>query len=202
MPFYSISQRRPLESFPQSDWIAAYERVDKEHLFVADEQEIIECDRDRLQIAKQRVIVRRLLDKKFVLRDIAQKGVEAARAEYTANPKKDWPDETDLRMLVEDRPFKLSSELRGGPVKKDPDAWMTDVEFDEGDFRPTWLVKGALVLGEPGVIAGPMKTMKTSIAVDLALALTSGSPFLNRYEIPLGLGPFGLASLHRCLAGS
>ena len=62
--------------------------------------------------------------------------------------------------------------------------FIDDVNFADGDYRPKWLIKGVLVQGEPGIIAGPEKSMKTSTAVDLAISLAYGSPFLNRFEVP------------------
>jgi hypothetical protein len=57
--------------------------------------------------------------------------------------------------------------------------------FDWEDPKQTrqWLVEGVLVEGEVCLLAGPRKTLKTSIALDLAVSLSSGQPFLGRFPV-------------------
>lgn len=46
-----------------------------------------------------------------------------------------------------------------------------------------WLVDDAWVDGSVGFISGPSKSYKTWIAIDLALSIVSGSPFLGRFPV-------------------
>lgn len=53
-----------------------------------------------------------------------------------------------------------------------------------GDFRPDWLIKRILVRNEPAGMGGPMKALKTSLMIDMAFSLATGTPFLGVFEVP------------------
>ncbi|MGC1276551.1 MAG: bifunctional DNA primase/polymerase [Planctomycetaceae bacterium] len=57
-------------------------------------------------------------------------------------------------------------------------------ELAGGDYTLDYLVEGVLVRGQPTVIAGPKKTLKTNISIDLALALGHAGLFLTRFNVP------------------
>lgn len=59
----------------------------------------------------------------------------------------------------------------------------TATEFDEADFSIEYIVNKILVSGQPAVIGGPSKALKTSVGLDLAISLASGSNFLGQYEV-------------------
>lgn len=70
--------------------------------------------------------------------------------------------------------------------------------FDSGDFlrhdfRQEWLAEQAVVARQPLVIGGSKKVLKTSIAIDLAVSLASGTPFLGRFDVPRAV-PVGVMS--------
>lgn len=69
----------------------------------------------------------------------------------------------------------------------------SDAEFARGDFRPNWLVKNVLTVGEPCGIGAAMKSLKTSIACDLALSLVTGTPFLGTFEVVRPVGTLFLS---------
>lgn len=55
--------------------------------------------------------------------------------------------------------------------------------FFSREHRLDWLARGILVAGEACVLGGPSKALKTSVLVDLAISLASGTPFLGRFEV-------------------
>lgn len=48
---------------------------------------------------------------------------------------------------------------------------------------PSWIVKGIWGEGAKGFIAGDPKTYKSTIAVDLAVSVASGKPFLGHFDV-------------------
>lgn len=61
---------------------------------------------------------------------------------------------------------------------------MTHQEFRAQKFDQNFLVDGAVVAGEHLVLGGPKKALKTSILVDLAMSVATGTPFLGRFAVP------------------
>jgi hypothetical protein len=57
-------------------------------------------------------------------------------------------------------------------------------EFAQTDFPLVWLVDGVFVAKQPAVIGGPPKSLKTTIAVDLAISLGTRTPFLGKFRVP------------------
>jgi hypothetical protein len=62
--------------------------------------------------------------------------------------------------------------------------WLSSADLEVQDLRPEWLIKNVLVRGQPAILGGPKKALKTSIIADGALSLASGTPFLGRFAVP------------------
>lgn len=61
---------------------------------------------------------------------------------------------------------------------------ITSRELDETRYDLSYLIDGLLVRGQPGIIAGPKKTLKTNISIDLALSLADAGLFLGQFNVP------------------
>ena len=62
-------------------------------------------------------------------------------------------------------------------------SWVHSDELDSAEFRLDYLIEGTLVAGQTLVLGGATKAMKTSLMVDAAVSLASGSPFLGRLHV-------------------
>jgi hypothetical protein len=90
-------------------------------------------------------------------------------------------DEGPERHRDEPRPPERPAPSTTPPY--DP-AFITSREFDGGDYSLAWLVKRVAVKGQPLVIGGPKKVLKTSIIVDFAVSVAGGRPFLGEFFTP------------------
>jgi hypothetical protein len=57
-------------------------------------------------------------------------------------------------------------------------------ELLSSNYSFKWHVRSLLVQGQPAVIAGPKKALKTSLALAMSISIVTGFPLFNRFEIP------------------
>lgn len=60
---------------------------------------------------------------------------------------------------------------------------VTSRELATSDYRLEYLIDGVLVRGQPMMIGGPKKSLKTNTSVDLALSLGQSGLFLGRFNV-------------------
>ena len=79
-------------------------------------------------------------------------------------------------------------------------------EFLSIDLRQSYLIENVTVQGQQGTIGGRSKTCKTLVALDMALSVASGTPFLGHFDVaaaaPVGFFSYesGGATLQRTFA--
>jgi hypothetical protein len=61
---------------------------------------------------------------------------------------------------------------------------ITGEELFHKTIERTFIIDGFMVANEPMVIGGPSKTLKTSIALDMAVSIVTGTPFLGKFAVP------------------
>ena len=60
---------------------------------------------------------------------------------------------------------------------------ISSAELATGDYRVKYLVDGILAERQPCIIAGNEKTLKTTIAIDLAISIATATPFLGTFAV-------------------
>ncbi|MFO0905681.1 MAG: AAA family ATPase [Pirellulales bacterium] len=79
---------------------------------------------------------------------------------------------------------------------------MTSAELLAANLEVRYLIDQVLVEGQPAVIGGHSKTLKTSTTIDLAVSLATGTPFLGTFQarkkrVAVWSGESGAAPLRR-----
>ncbi|QDT44282.1 Replicative DNA helicase [Gimesia alba] len=75
--------------------------------------------------------------------------------------------------------LNLSSEVQG----KKRFEFLTSTELIKSNFKHEYLINGVLLKGQPCIIAGPKKCLKTNILIALAVSLATGQPFLGKFYV-------------------
>lgn len=95
-----------------------------------------------------------------------------------------------VRDLQSGWPAAEAAEKLAEAIKSlDPDTgdeWrlIDDAAFEADVVDHAYLVGGILAAKQPCVVGGFYKSLKTTICIELAVSLASGTPFLGRFEIP------------------
>jgi len=65
-----------------------------------------------------------------------------------------------------------------------PSQLLTSAEFDEARYSRRWLVRSVLLPDQPAVVGGPQQSLKTSLVLDMAIGLGTGTTFLDHFKVP------------------
>jgi hypothetical protein len=116
-------------------------------------------------------------------------GVEIQSANGTL-PSASQNDHRLLGLIdgLEQRTVMVAPGTDPGDERRRRLALISSEEFLRKEYRHEWLVKDILVKGQPAVLGGPRKALKTSFLIDLAISLAARPPlpvrFLGRFEVP------------------
>jgi len=71
--------------------------------------------------------------------------------------------------------------------RRTPPVWVpspvTLAQMAQRDYRHRWRVRRVLVADEPAIVFGPSKILKTSVIVDMCIALATGGFFLGEFPV-------------------
>lgn len=60
---------------------------------------------------------------------------------------------------------------------------ITSAELDSGDYEVEYLIEGVLVKGQPLLLGGPPKSLKTSVLIEMGVSLAIGLPMFDQFEV-------------------
>lgn len=110
----------------------------------------------------------------------------------------------DGNVAIKTLPKSELRDLAGLPDNDDsspPFQPMSARELDEAELHTNYLIDGILVERQLGMLAGASKCLKTGLAVDIAISLASGTPFLGdakvieKRRVLLATGESGLPTI-------
>jgi hypothetical protein len=101
-------------------------------------------------------------------------------------PQQGGPALDHKEAIYEDDYFSGDPPPKGEAVKEPSYRFspITSAEFAQAKYNVRWLVHKVLVAGQPCVVGGPKKALKTSTLIDLCVSLGSGVPFLGFFQVP------------------
>ncbi|MCH9715959.1 MAG: AAA family ATPase [Planctomycetes bacterium] len=69
-------------------------------------------------------------------------------------------------------------------ISNDKFKFLNSSELIDGEFSNEYLLNGVLVKGQPCIIAGPKKCLKTNLLIAIGFSLATGNPFLGKFNVP------------------
>jgi hypothetical protein len=119
----------------------------------------------------------------------------AGRPPLTLNPNGQPGASSPATWAFQGQPHNMSPEQAKAWVAEQRETQLVQeaaAQFGEVDLntlrsrRPVeWYVEDVLVKGQPCLLAGPEKSLKTTLAIEMSLALAYGSFFLKPFRVPL-----------------
>jgi AAA domain len=117
----------------------------------------------------------------------------------------DEQDQLAHLQFIGDKVVAAAKKIQGDSDEPISYRTLTMAELATTEFTTEWLVDWMLVKGQPCIMAGGKKTLKTSLLLDLGISLATAGHFLGRFRVArpvrtlLMSGESGLATIQESL---
>ncbi len=117
---------------------------------------------------------------------LGESAIAAALWEVNIERCKPRVDPAEIRKIAESVSRYAPDAVAAGKVEpKDEIQYrrITSAELDAAEFQTEYLIDHTLVAGQPCIIDGPKKALKTTLMIDLAISLSSATSFLGSLNV-------------------
>lgn len=103
--------------------------------------------------------------------------------------------------IIADMQSDLEDKLRANPAHSVEYRRYSCRDLMAGDFETRYLIEGTLVAQQPLILAGPSKSLKTTMLLEAGVSLATATPMLSRLAVPhatrtgIMTGESGLATI-------
>jgi hypothetical protein len=117
-----------------------------------------------------------------------REALASLRSAYARPPREPWAPRSAGQAAGSVNGDGHGDAREGDGGEKEPSKplfqFITSQEFFSRVYQREWLINNVITARQPFVLGGALKTLKTTLLVEMALSIGLGRPFLNQFAVP------------------